>query len=70
MNAILRNYGGRPDEVDGIVAAFFQNLSMSAEGVPRDSIISLIGQNIASQEARHLMLYMLTFSNTIHSTVY
>jgi hypothetical protein len=28
----------------------------SAEGVPRDSIIDLIGQNIVSQEARHLMV--------------
>lgn len=56
MNAVLRNYGGRPAEIESIVSAFFNNLSMASESIPRDPVIDLIQQNIVSPEARHLMV--------------
>ena len=57
MNAILRNYGGRPKkEVEIIVRAFFREMSMVAERVPRAPVLELVQQNIAEPEARHLML--------------
>ena len=56
MNAILRNYGGRPDEIAGIVRHFYECLTMSPEGVPQASVVELVKQNIIEQDARHLML--------------
>ena len=56
MNAILRNYGGRPHELERIVTQFFKCMNMSVEGVPRTSVVDLVKQNIVQQDARHLML--------------
>ena len=60
-SCILRNYGGRPAELDGIEAEFFRGLTLPTAGVPRPSVVALVKQNIVEPEARHLML--LTKSN-------
>eukprot|EP01052_Picozoa_sp_SAG31_P002292 SAG31_NODE_80_length_27188_cov_42.623869_7_plen_2406_part_00 len=56
MNAVLRNYGGRPAEISNVLSTFFENLSMTKEDIAQDSVIDLIRQNIVSPEARHLMV--------------
>ena len=33
MNAILRNYGGRPGEMDEVLSCFFREMGMSTESV-------------------------------------
>jgi hypothetical protein len=68
MNAILRNYGGRPNEMEGIIARFFECLTMNPEGVPRASVVDLVKQNIVEPEARHLML--LTKNNVALSMLF
>ena len=69
MNAVLRNYGGRPDEIESVITSFFSYLSMSPQGIPRPPVMELAAQNIAaSQQARHLML--LTRNNAALSLMF
>ena len=68
MNSILRNYGGRPKELEGIIARFFQCLTMNPEGVPRASVVDLVKENIVEPDARHLML--LTKNNVALSMLF
>jgi MoxR-like ATPase len=58
MTAVLRNYGGRPSELELVVDHFFREMlgAGSAHGVPRAPVLDLVTQNIAEPEARHLML--------------
>ena len=56
MTAVLRNYGGRPSETDGVVSRFFREMGMMESGVMRPPILNLVRQNIHEPEARHLML--------------
>ena len=69
MNAVLRNYGGRPDEIESVITSFFSHLSMATQGIPRPPVMELAAQNIAAcQDARHLML--LTRNNAALSLMF
>ncbi len=56
MNAVQRNFGGRPMEMDHVLREFFMSLGYIMERVPRLPVIELIRENVNSQQARHLML--------------
>ena len=56
MTAVLRNYGGRPTETDGVVSRFFREMGMMESGATRPPVLNLVRQNIREPEARHLML--------------
>lgn len=56
MNAVQRNFGGRPQEMTRVVNTFFSNLGLNQEHAQRDNVVDLVKQNLASTEARHLML--------------
>lgn len=57
INAILRNFGGRPQEMDRIIQCFFLRLGLPLVNSWRDILIEdLIKSNLKEPEARHLML--------------
>jgi hypothetical protein len=57
LNAILRNFGGRPQEMDRIIQCFFLRLGLPSVSSWRDILIEdLIKSNLTEPEARHLML--------------
>jgi hypothetical protein len=57
LNAILRNFGGRPQEMDRIIQCFFARLGLPFVSVWKDILIEdLIRSNLGEPEARHLML--------------
>lgn len=56
MNAILRNYGGRPSELENVINSFCQTLAFRQEEIDRASVVDLVRQNITEPDARHLML--------------
>jgi hypothetical protein len=56
MNAVQRNFGGKPAEMDQVVSVFFNSLGLSIMGVPRSSVVELVSENVKSPEARHLMV--------------
>jgi hypothetical protein len=56
MDAVLRNYGGRPTEMERVLNTFFTTLGMSRESLQQLSVVDLVRQNLASSEARHLMV--------------
>ena len=56
MTAVLRNYGGRPTEIDGVVSRFFREMGMMESGTIRPPVLNMVRQNIREPEARHLML--------------
>ena len=69
MNAILRNFGGRPHEMQKIVYCFFSKLGLPLPGGWEDTLIEkLIADNLREPEARHLML--LTKSNAALSLLF
>lgn len=62
INAVLRNYGGRPHEMRKIVNCFFTKLGLSLPDSWQGILIEqLIADNLKEPDARHLML--LTKSN-------
>jgi hypothetical protein len=63
LKALLRNYGGRPHELDLVINEFFESLGLPIPTAEYKSITieSLIRENLREPEARHLML--LTRSN-------
>jgi hypothetical protein len=67
--AVLRNYGGRPNEMPRIINGFFRELGLV---VPRNwtgiPIENLIKQNLSEPDARHLML--LTRNNAALSLLF
>jgi hypothetical protein len=65
LNAVLRNFGGRPHEVEKVVTTFFRELGLP---LPRTDVVlggggveALVRSNLREPSARHLML--LTKSN-------
>ena len=44
LNAVLRNYGGRPDAIEGVVDTFFKEMGMVATGLPRPPLLTLVEQ--------------------------
>jgi hypothetical protein len=56
MTAVLRNYGGRTDELESIISSFFVSAGLSQAGTHRPSVLELAQQNIEARDARHLML--------------
>jgi hypothetical protein len=57
LNALLRNFGGRPQEMDRILQCFFARLGLPFVNVWKDILIEdLIKSNLSEPEARHLML--------------
>jgi hypothetical protein len=62
MRSILRNFGGRPHEMNKIVNCFFSLLGLPVPNNWQDIMVEdLIIQNLKEPDARHLML--LTKSN-------
>lgn len=62
LNAVLRNFGGRPMEMKKVVATFFRELGLPLpRGGAAEDVQALIEANLAEPSARHLML--LTKSN-------
>jgi hypothetical protein len=68
MTAVTRNYGGRPDELEGVVETFFRHMGMRTAGAPRAPVLDLVRQNISEPQARHLML--LTRNNAALGLLY
>lgn len=63
MKAVLRNFGGRPEQDTTVcVDAFFDRVGMNTKGVAWLSREELIKQNLSEPDARHLML--LTRNNS------
>lgn len=57
LNAILRNYGGRPHEMEKIVKCFFNRLGLPIPHNWKDIPVEiLIKINLKEPDARHLML--------------
>jgi hypothetical protein len=57
LNAVLRNFGGRPNETEAVVAVFFRELGLplpSLAAWPRAE--ALVRANLREPSARHLML--------------
>jgi len=74
MNAVQRNFGGRPREMESILSKFADLLGFSLAGARRAGVVELVRQNLVAKEARHLMLLTknnaalgLMFDNTILS---
>lgn len=70
LNAVLRNYGGRPQELQRVAHTFFARLGLT---IPLDllrktRVEDLIRQNTSESEARHLML--LTRNNAALSLLF
>lgn len=57
MWAVLRNFGGRPQEMEKVIGCFFGELSMVIPSHWKSiEVEKLISQNLCESEARHLML--------------
>jgi len=57
MGAVLRNYGGRPDEErEAVIDTFFTKCGMDAGRIARADTMTLIRENLREPDARHLML--------------
>ena len=60
MQAVQRNFGGRPKEMEGVLRTFFSQLGMATElgRTRRLSVLELVRQNLdaTAQSARYLML--------------
>ena len=56
MDAVLRNFGGRPHEMPRIIATCFASLGMNPETAYRKNVVELVRDNLGEREARHLML--------------
>ena len=56
MNAVQRNFGGRPSEMDRNLNIFFSSLGLPLGEASASSVVTLINENLVSEEARHLML--------------
>jgi hypothetical protein len=69
LNAVLRNFGGRPHELSKIVNCFFANLGLlQKDSLDQISIEDLVVENICQSDARHLML--LTKNNAALSLLF
>lgn len=57
LSALLRNFGGRPQEIEKIVECFFTRLGLPIPALWKDiSTEDLIKRNLLEPDARHLML--------------
>ena len=56
MDALLRNFGGRPQELEAIIETFFSSMGLEPTEATRLSRVSCVRQNLSEPEARHLML--------------
>uniref|UniRef100_A0A7S0DVA6 Uncharacterized protein n=1 Tax=Amorphochlora amoebiformis TaxID=1561963 RepID=A0A7S0DVA6_9EUKA len=56
MNAIQRNFGGKPNDMKRVLNIFYENMGINPAGAEMEDVVELIRQNISSREARHLML--------------
>jgi hypothetical protein len=57
LSAVLRNFGGRPHELQEVVSSFFSELGLTVPSAWRDvRVESLVVQNLSEPDARHLML--------------
>lgn len=56
LNAVLRNFGGKPDEMDRVVSLFFSELGLPRPKAAGHGVEALVRSNLVQPEARHLML--------------
>eukprot|EP00468_Gymnochlora_sp_CCMP2014_P001514 CAMPEP_0167741726 /NCGR_PEP_ID=MMETSP0110_2-20121227/1016_1 /TAXON_ID=629695 /ORGANISM="Gymnochlora sp., Strain CCMP2014" /LENGTH=5340 /DNA_ID=CAMNT_0007625809 /DNA_START=69 /DNA_END=16091 /DNA_ORIENTATION=- len=68
MNAVQRNFGGKPNDMDKVLKVFYETMGISRVGAEMADVVELIRQNISSREARHLML--LTKNNAALSLLF
>ena len=56
MEAVLRNFGGRPAEMEKILGFFFSQIGLNRHNAAILPVMDLVRQNLHSREARHIML--------------
>ena len=56
IQAVRRNFGGKPRELDSILGHFFDALSLPIPENQMTTVVDLIKQNMEDKNARHLML--------------
>ena len=56
VDAVQRNFGGKPEEMEGVLSTFFNEIGLSSASATTASVVSLVRDNIGSTVSRHLML--------------